>query len=117
MLEILMAERSKDEKASNVANLETLIQKHEELVPTVQKTQFKVDLYWKCYAYGDEMKPHIEFLDGITLSSTRDIAPSCIENVEELIERQEKSLNQLENRRGTVMDLISKGKQLLENPE
>merc|ERR1712209_339890 len=48
---------------------------------------------------------------------TRDIAPSCIENVEELIERQEKSLNQLENRRGTVMDLISKGKQLLENPD
>ena len=48
-----------------------------------------VDLYWKCYAYGDELKPHIEFLDGIMLSSTRDIAPSCVENVDELIERQE----------------------------
>ena len=117
MLEILMAERSKDEKASNVANLETLIQKHEELVPTVQKTQFKVDLYWKCYAYGDELKPHIEFLDGIMLSSTRDIAPSCIENVEELIERQEKSLNQLETKRAVVRDLIEKGRKLLENPE
>merc|ERR1711892_281062 len=53
-----------------------------------------VDLYWKCYAYGDELKPHVEFLDGIMLSSTRDIAPSCIENVDELIERQEKSLSQ-----------------------
>ena len=51
------------------------------------------------------------------LSSTRDIAPSCIENVEELIERQEKSLNQLESKRGLVKDLIVKGKQLLENPE
>ena len=112
-----MAERSKDEKGTQSGKLEQLIQKHEDLIPTVQKTQVKVDLYWKCYAYGDEMKPHIEFLDGITLSSTRDIAPSCIENVEELIESQEKSLNQLENRRGTVMDLISKGKQLLENPE
>jgi len=117
ILEILMAERSKDEKGTQSGKLEQLIQKHEDLIPTVQKTQVKVDLYWKCYAYGDEMKPHIEFLDGITLSSTRDIAPSCIENVEELIERQEKSLNQLENRRGTVMDLISKGKQLLENPD
>ena len=117
ILEILMAERSKDEKKDQQNRLETLIKKHEDLIPTVLKTQVKVDLYWKCYAYGDEMKPHIEFLDGITLSSTRDIAPSCIENVEELIERQEKSLNQLENRRGTVMDLISKGKQLLENPE
>merc|ERR550519_2572692 len=51
-----------------------------------------VDLYWKCYAYGDELKPHIEFLDGIMLSSTRDIAPSCVENVDDLIERGKKIL-------------------------
>jgi len=117
ILEILMAERSKDEKVGQNTKLEVLIQKHEDLIPTVQKTQVKVDLYWKCYAYGDELKPHIEFLDGIVLSSTRDIAPSCIENVEELIERQEKSLNQLENRRTVVSELITKGKQLLENPD
>ena len=117
ILEILMAERSKDEKGTHNDKLDQLIKKHEDLIPTVQLTQIKVDLYWKCYAYGDELKPHIEFLDGIMLSSTRDIAPSCIENVEELIERQEKSLNQLENKRTMVNDLISKGKQLLENPE
>merc|ERR1712179_164822 len=81
------------------------------------KTQVMVDLYWKCYAYGDELKPHIEFLDGIMLSSTRDIAPSCVENVDELIERQEKSLVQLETKRGVVKDLIEKGKKILENPD
>merc|ERR1712156_318689 len=68
-----------------------------------------VDLYWKCYAYGDELKPHIEFLDGIMLSSTREIAPSCVENVDELIERQEKSLVQLDTKRSVVTDLIEKG--------
>merc|ERR1712095_165259 len=117
ILEILMAERSKDEKSMQSQKLEATIQKHEDLIPTVLKTQVKVDLYWKCYAYGDELKPHIEFLDGIMLSSTRDIAPSCIENVEELIERQEKSLNQLESKRSIVKDLIEKGKELLENPD
>merc|ERR1712168_1254490 len=117
ILEILMAERSKDEKTMQNKKLEGLIKKHEELIPTVTKTQVKVDLYWKCYAYGDELKPHIEFLDGIMLSSTRDIAPSCVENVDELIERQEKSLAQLETKRLIVNDLISKGKVLLENPD
>merc|ERR1719464_1654659 len=63
------------------------------------------------------MNPHIEFLDGIMLSSTRDIAPSCIENVEELIERQEKSLSQLDTKKSIVFDLIAKGKQLMENPD
>ena len=112
-----MAERAKDQKKKEHDQLDALIKKHEELIPTVLTTQVKVDLYWKCYAYGDELKPHIEFLDGIMLSSTRDIAPSCIENVEELIERQEKSLNQLETKKLIVSELISKGKQLLENPE
>merc|ERR1719323_235110 len=117
ILEILMAERSKEERTGQNKKLEALIKKHEELIPTVSQTQVKVDLYWKCYAYGDELKPHIEFLDGIMLSSTREIAPSCVENVDELIERQEKSLNQLETKRAVVKDLIAKGKQLLENPD
>merc|ERR1712127_1081318 len=117
ILEILMAERAKDQKKTEGDKLDILIKKHEELIPTVMKTQVMVDLYWKCYAYGDELKPHIEFLDGIMLSSTRDIAPSCVENVDELIERQEKSLVQLETKRGVVKDLIDKGKKILENPD
>ena len=112
-----MAERAKDQKKNEHDKLETLIKKHEELIPNVQKTAVMVDLYWKCYAYGDELAPHIEFLDGIMLSSTREIAPSCVENVDELIERQEKSLTQLETKRNVVKELIAKGKDLLENPE
>merc|ERR1719435_202172 len=51
------------------------------------------------------------------LSSTREIAPSCVENVDELIERQEKALVQLETKRSIVKDLIEKGNILLQNPE
>merc|ERR1719336_1374848 len=117
ILEILMAERAKDQKAKETDLLDIIIKKHEELIPTVSKTQVMVDLYWKCYAYGDELKPHIEFLDNIMMSSTREIAPSCVENVDELIERQEKSLQQLETKRHIVKDLIEKGKNLLLDPE
>ena len=78
------------------------------MIPTVKETTIKVDLYWKCYAYGDELAPYIEFLEGIMASSTRDISPSCVENVEELIERQEKSLSQLDAKKNPVADLIAK---------
>merc|ERR1712165_214377 len=117
ILEILMAERAASQREEEGEKLTLLIKKHEELIPLVMKTQVMVDLYWKCYAYGDELKPHIEFLDGIMLSSTRDIAPSCVESVEELIERQEKSLVQLGTKRGVVKDLIEKGKVILQNPD
>merc|ERR1711953_1362476 len=117
ILEILMAERAASQREEEGEKLTLLIKKHEELIPLVMKTQVMVDLYWKCYAYGDELKPHIEFLDGIMLSSTRDIAPSCVENVDELIERQEKSLVQLDAKRNIVTDLIAKGKVILQNPD
>jgi len=51
------------------------------------------------------------------LSSTRDIAPSCVENVDELIERQEKSLSQLDSKKNVVSDLIGKGQVILEHPD
>merc|ERR1712079_421045 len=117
ILEILMAERAKSQQEKEHDLLDITIKKHEELIPNVQKTAVMVDLYWKCYAYGDELKPHVEFLDGIMLSSTRDIAPSCLENVDELIERQEKSLSQLDSKRNIVTDLIAKGKVILQNPD
>merc|ERR1712176_1725895 len=117
ILEILMAERAKEQKNTEFGKLDALIKCHEELIPNVQKTAVMVDLYWKCYAYGDELKPHVEFLDGIMLSSTREIAPSCVENVDELIERQEKSLAQLDSKRSIVTDLIGKGKVILQNPD
>jgi len=117
ILEILMAERAQSQRESEMGKLDILIKKHEELIPNVQKTAVMVDLYWKCYAYGDELKPHVEFLDGIMLSSTREIAPSCLENVDELIERQEKSLSQLDAKRNIVTDLIAKGKVILQNPD
>merc|ERR1719461_978708 len=88
ILEILMAERAKDQRKNEFDKLEVLIKKHEELIPTVMKTQVMVDLYWKCYAYGDELN-----------------------------ERQEKSLGQLETKRSVVKDLIDKGKKILENPD
>jgi len=117
LLDILMNEKNKDLKAEENGKLEVLIQKHEQLIPTVSKTVVMVDLYWKCYAYGDELKPFIEFLENIMSSSTRDIAPSCLENVDELIERQEKSLMQLDTKRDSVKELIEQGKKILENPE
>merc|ERR1712238_47307 len=47
ILEILMAERGKDERSDNTGKLDVIIAKHEELIPTVLKTQVKVDLNWK----------------------------------------------------------------------
>lgn len=42
MLEILMAERAKEERKEQISKLDALIQRHESLVPNVNQTQIKV---------------------------------------------------------------------------
>ena len=39
ILEILMAERGKEERSEQISKLDAIIKKHEELIPTVLKTQ------------------------------------------------------------------------------
>merc|ERR1739848_406516 len=85
ILKILMEERAKEQRKNEYEQLDALIKRHEDLIPWVQKVSIQVDLYWKCYAYGDE-----------------------------LIERQEKALVQLETKRNVVNDLIEKGNSLLQ---
>ena len=74
ILEILLAERAKSIQEKEHAILSELVKKHEDLIPMVQKTSVMVDLYWKCYACGDKLKPHVKFLDDIVLSSTRHVS-------------------------------------------
>merc|ERR1712051_1084515 len=77
ILEILMAERAKDQRQKEMDLLEALIKKHEELIPTVTKTTEMVDLYWKCYAYGDELKLHLAWRMWMnSLRGRRNLSPS-----------------------------------------
>ena len=51
-----MAERAKDQKKSEMDKLEILIKKHEELIPTVMKTQ--VNDCWKLEGvFGKDCRP------------------------------------------------------------
>ena len=45
ILEILMADRNSDMKNKEYKKLEDLVKKHEDLIPSVQKTSVMVDLY------------------------------------------------------------------------
>ena len=53
ILEILMAERGKEERTEQISKLDAIIKKHEELIPTVLKTQVKIIFYSMGYVWLD----------------------------------------------------------------
>merc|ERR1719323_143066 len=60
--------------------------------------------------------PIFEFIDDLRNKSVKELISDNSEQTEEHIEKQDKVLNSLENKRKMVMDFIDKGKKLMEDP-
>merc|ERR1712088_1021605 len=113
-LETLMKERAADEQKAESTKLKSVMEKHKSMLPKIQDTMVKTECYWKCYSYGDDLIPIFEFIDDLRNKSVKELISGNSEQTEEHIEKQDKVLNSLENKRKMVMDFIDKGKKLKE---
>merc|ERR1719336_1802461 len=113
-LETLMKERAADEQKEEHKKLKLIIDKHKSMLPKIQDTMVKTECYWKCYSYGNDLIPIFEFIDDLRNKSVKELISGNSEQTEEHIEKQDKVLNSLENKRKMVMDFIDKGKKLKE---
>lgn len=111
-----MKERAADEQKAESTKLKSVMERHKALIPKIQETLVKTECYWKCYSYGDDLIPIFEFIDDLRNRSVKEVFSANNEHTEEHIEKQDKVLNQLENKRKMVMDFISKGEKLMEDP-
>jgi hypothetical protein len=114
-LETLMKERAADEQKLESSKLKQVMERHKTLIPKIQETLVKTECYWKCYSYGDDLIPIFEFIDDLRNRSVKEVFSANSEQTEEHIEKQDKVLNQLENKKKNVMDFIQKGEKLMED--
>merc|ERR1712013_67290 len=115
-LETLMKERAPDEQKEEHKKLKLIMERHKNLIPKIQETLVKTECYWKCYSYGDDLIPIFEFIDDLRNRSVKELVCGSSEQTEEHIEKQDKVLNSLENKRKMVMDFIAKGEKLMQDP-
>jgi len=115
-LETLMKERAADEQKAESSKLKQVMERHKALIPKIQETLVKTECYWKCYSYGDDLIPIFEFIDDLRNRSVKEVFSANSEQTEEHVEKQDKVLNQLENKKKNVMDFIQKGEKLMEDP-
>merc|ERR1712037_21429 len=111
-LETLMKERAADEQKAESQKLKQVMERHKALIPKIQETLVKTECYWKCYSYGDDLIPIFEFIDDLRNRSVKEVFSANSEQTEEHVEKQDKVLNQLENKKKNVMDFIQKGEKL-----
>merc|ERR1712128_405990 len=114
-LETLMKERAPDEQKEEHKKLKLVIERHKGMLPKIQEALVKTECFWKCYSYGDDLIPIFEFIDDLRNRSVKELLSGNSEQTEEHIEKQDKVLNSLENKKKMVMDFIAKGEKLMED--
>ena len=76
-----------------------------------------VQALWKSYEFTDEVAPVLEWLEENRSKSTRPVNTNCASQTEEHIEKQEKTLDQLDKKKKTVLDLLAKGDKIMSDPK
>lgn len=92
--------------------LEALITRYKNLIPTIEVTMVKTEVYSKCYTYRKEVREVCKLLKKVKEDSSVKSQPENLDNVNQLIIQQETAVNQLDHQRVNIMSMLQRGKDL-----
>ncbi|KAF5308513.1 hypothetical protein FQR65_LT06178 [Abscondita terminalis] len=93
-------------------NLEALITRYKNLIPSLEVTMTKTETLTKCYTYKKEVREVCELLRKVKEQSQQEHHPETIENVNQMIQQQEIAVSQLDLQRPNIMTMLQRGKEL-----
>merc|ERR1712121_350133 len=111
-----LSAKDKELKAAEKKKLQDLIDRHDKLMPSTIETQQKVDVYARCYSYGDDIKPVLKTLEEMLHLAVKDIHPHNISMVGEQIDKAEKVIQTVASQRDSYDELFKRGQKLNSQP-
>ncbi|XP_029680499.1 nesprin-1 isoform X2 [Formica exsecta] len=114
-LDNLTLNRSDRDALTAQQNLEQLITRYKNLIPTIEITMTKTDIYSKSYTYRKEVHEVCILLRKVREQSEVEITSEVPEKLENAVVHQESRLNQLEQQRATVVSMLQRGKDILKD--
>lgn len=86
--------------------------RYDDTMPKVEETKAKTVVLWKAYQFTDELAPYMEFLDEQRSKSTKDVVSNAAAETEELIDKHEKCMDQIDKKKKSVLDQTAKGEKV-----
>jgi len=111
-----LSAKDKELKEKERKKLQDMLTRHEAMMPSTIETQAKVEVYARCYAYGDDIKPTVKVLDEMLHLSTKEIHPHNLSMIEEQIGKSEKVINTIDSQREAYEELLKRGQKLIKLP-
>ncbi|XP_032294435.1 muscle-specific protein 300 kDa isoform X26 [Drosophila virilis] len=111
-LDSLLSYATEDEANLEQKKLEDLIARYKNLIPTIEITMVKTEVFSKCYTYRREVHEVVCLLTKVKDQTANIPAPESLERVNRLIEEQQYAINQLDHQRPHIMSMLQRGRDL-----
>lgn len=111
-LDHLLSYASEDEANAEQKKLEDLIARYKNLIPTIEITMVKTEVFSKCYTYRREVHEVVCLLSKVKEQAASIPPPDSLERVNKLIEEQQYAINQLDHQRPHIMSMLQRGRDL-----
>nr|XP_050869210.1 muscle-specific protein 300 kDa [Vespula vulgaris] len=114
-LDALISNRLDHEAISEQKKLEQLISRYKNLIPTIEITMTKTDIYSKSYTYRKEVREVCTLLRKVREQSKEEVPLAHPESLPSAVAHQETRLQQLEQQRANIVSMLQRGKDLLKD--
>ncbi|XP_008555407.1 muscle-specific protein 300 kDa isoform X6 [Microplitis demolitor] len=114
-LDSLTTNRSDREAITEQHQLEMLITRYKNLIPTIEITMTKTDIYTKSYTYRKEVREVCTLLRKVKEQNTVESSTQVPENLKDAVVHQETRLSHLEQQRANIVSMLQRGKDLLKD--
>lgn len=111
-LDLLSSHSPEKEVVLEQAKLESLITRYKNLIPTIEVTMVKTEVYSKCYTYRKEVREVCSLLKKVKEQSTTAPQPESLDVISQQIKQQELAVTQLDQQRANIMSMLQRGKDL-----
>ena len=113
-LDFLVSHAPEDVVHSEQKKLEELVARYKLLIPTIEITMIKTEVFSKCYTYRQDVSTIVALLEKISTQAATQTAqqPENLNSVKQMVKAQEFAMNQLDNQRGHIMTMLQRGKDL-----
>lgn len=111
-LDSLLPYANEAESISEQKNLESLIARYKNLIPTIEITMVKTEVFSKCYTYRREVHEVVCLLSKVKDQTVNVPQPETLDNLRHMIHDQEVAINQLDNQRPHIMSMLQRGRDL-----
>lgn len=113
-LDFLVSHAPEDVVYAEQKKLEELVARYKILIPTIEITMIKTEVFSKCYTYRQDVSTIVALLEKISTqaASQTEQQPENLNSVKQMIKAQEFAMNQLDNQRGHIMTMLQRGKDL-----